>query len=138
MRTIIVLYLLIFISCHSDENISISNENKYQLQKTNFNKENDKVSELYYEKNDTSNKLLKLFLPNNRLLSITYFTKHEKNGPILAFDSTGHMYFSGFYLQDKKNGLWCYYSQNNIAYKFIIYDNDKEMGHFDSLEELSK
>jgi antitoxin component YwqK of YwqJK toxin-antitoxin module len=134
-----VLIITFLISCNhnksSDRVPDSFNESKYILKKTDLNNNDEKVSETYFNRDNPSQKLVKLFLPNKRLVLITYYTGTKKNGPTLAFDSSGSMLFNGFYLEDKKNGVWCYYTKENEIYNFEIYDNGKKTSDINSIKE---
>jgi hypothetical protein len=65
------------------------------------------------------------FYPNGLAWSEMHYDKGLRHGPNNTYYENGKMRFSGFYKQDAKDSVWCYYdSTGNMAEK-IFFKDDK-------------
>jgi hypothetical protein len=65
------------------------------------------------------------FYPNGLAWSEMHYDKGLREGPNLAYFETGKLRYSGFYRNDKKDSIWCYYDSLGSAVQKILFKADR-------------
>jgi len=65
------------------------------------------------------------FYPNGLAWSELHYNKGLRHGPNIAYYEDGKIRYSGFYKNDLKDSLWCYYDSLGAPVQKIIFKNDK-------------
>lgn len=108
-------------------------ESDYELTNTKLDDYNQKVAEYYTSKKDHSKQMIKMFWRNNKVQAIMYLKNKQKDGPFESFDSSGRLYYSGFYLEDKQTGVSSYYDATGNLKRFEIFNKGEKIGSVDTI-----
>jgi len=65
------------------------------------------------------------FYPNGIAWSELHFDKGLRHGPNIAYYEDGKMRYSGFYKNDNKDSIWCYYDSLGVMVQKIVFKNDR-------------
>lgn len=65
------------------------------------------------------------FYPNGLPWSEMHYDKGLRHGPNMAYFENGNMRYSGFYKNDYKDSVWCYYDSLGVLAQKILFKNDR-------------
>lgn len=65
------------------------------------------------------------FYPNGKAWSEMHYDKGLRNGPNIAYFEDGKIRYSGFYKNDNKDSVWCYYDSLGMMAQKIVFKNDR-------------
>ncbi len=65
------------------------------------------------------------FYPNGLAWSEMHYDKGLRHGPNLTYYTDGKLRYSGFYKNDYKDSVWCYYDSLGAMVEKIVFKNDK-------------
>lgn len=65
------------------------------------------------------------FYPNGLAWSEMHYDKGLRHGPNLAYYTDGKLRYSGFYKNDYKDSVWCYYDSLGVMVEKVLFKDDK-------------
>lgn len=127
MRAILLLTVItIYLSCNceKEQGAKLHSQKDYTLLKTKLDNKNKRVSELYQNRKNGSQQLIKYYWPNDNIQAVAYLEDGKKNGPFIMYDSLGYLYYFANYVHDKREGVAVFSEDNNSRFIAVSYKGD--------------
>ena len=98
-------------------------KNKKDSTWTSYNKEGEKISDLYYENGSRVKYTMYEYWDNGSLKKLKNYRKIKLNGPYISLYENGFTQAEGKYNDGKKNFKWLYYWPDGNIHQKVTYQN---------------